>query len=67
MAIADHSHPEAATKTEFSDKFGELKDEFWSLKAEVAELRGRVDLLTWVVGMGFVALIAMSAVFRYVG
>ena len=60
MALADHSHPETATKSEVSDKFGELK-------AEIAELRGRVDLLTWIVGMGFTALMAMLAVFRYVG
>ena len=60
MTVANHAHPEAATKAEVSDKFGDLK-------AEMAELRGRVDLLTWVVGLGFTALIAMSAVFRYVG
>ncbi len=60
MALANHTHPEAATKAEVADKFGDLK-------AEIAELRGRVDLLTWMVGMGFTALIALSAVFRYVG
>ena len=81
MALADHTHPEAATKADISDRFGDLRTEFrglrtefaglrtefGNLKAEVAELRGRVDLLTWVVGIGFTALIAMSAVFRYVG
>ncbi len=60
MAVVSHTHPEAATRVEVSDKFGDLK-------AEIAELRGRVDLLTWVVGIGFTALIAVSAVFRYVG
>ena len=60
MAVASHTHPEAATRVEVSDKFGELK-------AEIAELRGHVALLTWVVGLGFTALITMSAVFRYVG
>lgn len=88
MALADHTHPEAATKADISDRFGDLRrefrglrtefaglrtefaglrTEFGNLKAEVAELRGRVDLLTWVVGIGFTALIATSAVFRYVG
>ena len=60
MAVAHHTHTEAATKADVSDKFGELR-------AEIAELRGRVDLLTWVVGIGFTALITLSAIFRYVG
>ena len=41
-------------------KFGELK-------AEIAELRGRVATLVWVVGGGFAAVIAASAIFRYLG
>ena len=57
MALpADHF----ATKAELENKFGELK-------AEIAELRGRVTTLVWVVGMGFAAVIAASAIFRYLG
>ena len=41
-------------------KFGELK-------AEIAELRGRGATLVWVVGGGFAAVIAASAIFRYLG
>ena len=42
-------------------------DRFGELKAEIAELRGRVTTLVWVVGGGFAAVIAASAVFRYLG
>ena len=37
------------------------------LKAEIAAVRGRVELVTWMFGVGVVATIAMAAVFRYVG
>ncbi len=81
MAVANHTHPEAATKAEVSDTFGELRGdfrelrgdfgnlrrEFGDLKAEVAEIRGRLDLLIWGTGLGFAVVLAMSAVFRYVG
>ena len=57
MALpADHF----ATKAELESKFGELR-------AEIAELRGRVTALVWVVGLGFAAVIAASAIFRYLG
>ena len=57
MALpADHF----ATKAEPESKFGELR-------AEIAELRGRVTALVWVVGLGFAAVIAASAIFRYLG
>lgn len=42
-------------------------DMFSELKAEIAAARGRVELVTWLFGVGVVATIAMSAVFRYVG
>ena len=60
MAVG-HLPPEHyATKAELESKFGELK-------AEIAELRGRVTTLVWVVGGGFAAVIAASAIFRYLG
>ena len=42
-------------------------DHFGELKAEIAELRGRVTALVRVVGLGFAAVIAASAIFRYLG
>ena len=42
-------------------------DMFRELKAEIASVRGRVELVTWLFGGGVVATITMSAVFRYAG
>ena len=42
-------------------------DMFREVKAEIAAVRGRVELVTWMFGAGVVATIAISAVFRYVG
>ncbi len=42
-------------------------DMFRELRAEIAAVRGRVELVTWMSGVGVVATVAMSAVFRYVG
>ena len=53
-------HPRARATLRGVSKFGELK-------AEIAELRGRVTTLVWVVGGGFAAVIAASAIFRYLG
>lgn len=42
-------------------------DMFGELKAEIVGVRARVELVTWMFGVGVVATIAISAVFRYVG
>lgn len=42
-------------------------DMFRELKTEIAAVRGRVELVTWLFGVGVVATVAMSVVFRYVG
>ncbi len=44
----NHTHPELATKDEYAD-----------LKADVAEIRGTVRLMVWVMGAGFTALLAL--------
>ena len=45
----------------------EPESKFGELKAEIAELHGRVTALVRVVGLGFAAVIAASAIFRYLG
>ena len=45
----------------------EALDMVREVRAEIAAIRGRVDRLIWGTGIGFTAVIAMSAVFRYVG
>ena len=47
--MVDHSHPELATK-----------DQYAELKADVAEVRGPVRLMVWVMGAGFTALLALD-------
>ena len=42
-------------------------DTLGEVKAEIAEVRRRVDPLIWGTGFGFVAVAAMWVVFRYVG
>lgn len=44
----NHTRPEFATKDEYAD-----------LKADVAEIRGTVRLMVWVMGAGFTALLAL--------
>ena len=46
--MEEHTHPELATK-----------DQYAELKADLAEVRGKVDLLVWVMGAGFTALLAL--------
>jgi hypothetical protein len=46
--VDNHTHPELATK-----------DEYANLKADVAEIRGTVRLMVWVMGAGFTALLAL--------
>ncbi|MCY3647400.1 MAG: HalX domain-containing protein [Chloroflexi bacterium] len=46
--LSDHTHPELATK-----------DQYAELKADVAEVRGTVRLMVWVMGAGFTALLAL--------
>ncbi len=46
--MAEHSHPDLATKDQFAD-----------LKADLGEVRGKVSLLAWVMGAGFTALLAV--------
>ena len=46
--LENHTHPELATKDEYAD-----------LKADVAEIRGTVRLMVWVMGAGFTALLAL--------
>ena len=46
--LAEHTHPELATKDEYAD-----------LKADIAEIRGKVSILVWVMGAGFTALLAL--------
>ena len=48
IPLEDHTHQEYATKDQFAD-----------LKADVAEIRGTVRLLVWVMGAGFTALLAL--------
>ncbi len=44
----EHIHGELATKDQYAD-----------LKADVAEVRGTVRLMVWVMGAGFTALLAL--------
>ena len=46
--MVDHTHPELATK-----------DQYAELKADVAEVRGTVRLMVWVMCAGFTALLAL--------
>ena len=46
--MQDHTHRELATK-----------DQYAELKADVAEIRGTVRLMVWVMGAGFTALLAL--------
>ncbi len=46
--MSGHTHPELATK-----------DQYAELKADVAEVRGTVRLMVWVMGAGFTALLAL--------
>lgn len=46
--MPDHTHAELATT-----------DQYAELKADVAEVRGKVSLLVWVMGAGFTALLAL--------
>ncbi len=48
IPVDNHTHPELATKDAYAD-----------LKADVAEIRGTVRLLVWVMGAGFTALLAL--------
>ena len=48
ISLDNHAHPELATKDEYAD-----------LKADVAEIRGTVRLMVWVMGAGFTALLAL--------
>ena len=42
-------------------------DTLWEVRAEVAAVRRRIDLLIWGFPLGCAVVIATSAVFRYVG
>lgn len=46
--MQEHTHSELATKDEYAD-----------LKADIAEIRGKVSILVWVMGAGFTALLAL--------
>ena len=46
--MEEHTHPDLATKDEYAD-----------LKADIAEVRGKVSILVWVMGAGFTALLAL--------
>ena len=48
VPVDDHTDQEYATK-----------DQFAGLKADVAEIRGTVRLMVWVMGAGFTALLAL--------
>ena len=48
IPLENHPHQEYATKDQFAD-----------LKADVAEIRGTVRLMVWVMGAGFTALLAL--------
>ena len=46
--MEEHTHPDLATRDEYAD-----------LKADIAEVRGKVSILVWVMGAGFTALLAL--------
>ena len=49
------------------DTNADALDTLGEVKAEIAEVRRRVDPLIWGTGLGFAATIVLLAVFRYVG